>query len=474
VIRNFNIRIFNVHHPIRKVILISGETFMVAVSLLLGTMLWYRASSPIVLNFDYGYYKLFALSILAVLFCQWLDLYDPVHFDGRGHFYFRLLMVLAVPGFLLLGLVVFPVLILDNPSFLLGIAIASISTLGWRSAYQWLAQQPYLRERVYVLGNGEQARRLVRGLEMRPDLGADVVGRSGDMDGVLTRESMASHLLEVTKDRDVHRIIVAMDDRRAAMPTDELLQVRLERGVHIEEATSWLERIEGKIEVDQRNPSWIIFSDGFRFSGSPHIVRGLVSRIIGFIGLLLSLPLIPFIILAIKIDSPGRVFYHQKRVGRGGKVFTCHKFRTMRQDAEADTGPTWADDDDPRITRVGKFLRLSRLDEIPQLWCVLKGDMAFVGPRPERPEFVGWLTKEIPYYVIRHLVRPGITGWAQVNYKYGNTMEDAKEKLRYDLFYMKNASIGLDIWIMFRTVRILLWGAEEHNDEIVRSARPLT
>jgi lipopolysaccharide/colanic/teichoic acid biosynthesis glycosyltransferase len=152
------------------------------------------------------------------------------------------------------------------------------------------------------------------------------------------------------------------------------------------------------------------------------------------------------------------VFYRQKRVGQGGKVFYCYKFRTMRKDAEADTGATWAADDDPRITRVGKFLRSSRLDEIPQLWCVLKGDMSFVGPRPERPEFVEWLSREIPYYGVRHVVRPGITGWAQIGYKYGNTVGDAREKLQYDLFYIKNASVGLDLLILFQTIKIVLLG----------------
>ena len=150
--------------------------------------------------------------------------------------------------------------------------------------------------------------------------------------------------------------------------------------------------------------------------------------------------------------------YKQQRVGRGGLVFYCYKFRTMRPNAEADTGPTWAGDDDPRITRVGKFLRMSRLDEVPQLWNVLRGDMAFVGPRPERPEFVEWLTKEIPYYPVRHVVRPGITGWAQVRYRYGNTVEDAKEKLQYDLFYIKNVSLGLDFLVMFQTIKTVLFG----------------
>jgi lipopolysaccharide/colanic/teichoic acid biosynthesis glycosyltransferase len=176
------------------------------------------------------------------------------------------------------------------------------------------------------------------------------------------------------------------------------------------------------------------------------------------VGLFLALPLLPFVWLAVRLDSSGPVLYRQKRVGLGGRQFYCYKFRTMRQDAEADTGATWAADDDPRITRAGTFLRASRLDEIPQLWCVLKGDMAFVGPRPERPEFVEWLSKEIRYYGVRHVVRPGITGWAQVRYKYGNSLEDAREKLQYDLFYIKNASFGLDILIMFQTIKIVLLG----------------
>jgi lipopolysaccharide/colanic/teichoic acid biosynthesis glycosyltransferase len=160
--------------------------------------------------------------------------------------------------------------------------------------------------------------------------------------------------------------------------------------------------------------------------------------------------------LAIRLDSKGPIFYTQARVGKAGHIFKVVKFRTMRQDAEAENGPQWAGDKDPRVTRVGKFLRSLRLDEIPQLWCVLKGDMAFVGPRPERPEFIERLSKEIPYYGVRHMVRPGLTGWAQVKYKYGSTVADSREKLQYDLFYIKNASIGLDLLIMFQTVKTVL------------------
>jgi sugar transferase (PEP-CTERM system associated) len=283
------------------------------------------------------------------------------------------------------------------------------------------------------------------------------VGWTGSIEGELTRESVVSDLLSQARGAGVHRVIVAMPDRRGTLPVEELLDLRLE-GVRVEEATSWLEKISGRIEVEQLYPSWLIFAEGLRFSAAFRVLRRVLNFSVALIALLVSLPLLPFIVLAVKLGSPGPALYRQQRVGRRGKVFYCYKFRTMRQDAEADTGATWAADDDPRITRVGKFLRASRLDEIPQLWCVLKGDMHFVGPRPERPEFVEWLSKEIPYYVVRHMVRPGITGWAQVQYKYGNTPEDAREKLQYDLFYIKNASIGLDVLIMFQTIKIVLLG----------------
>jgi len=273
----------------------------------------------------------------------------------------------------------------------------------------------------------------------------------------MTRGAIAAHVMELMRGHGVHRVIVGMDYRRGTLPVMDMLQLRL-NGIKIEEATSWLEKISGRIEVDNLYPSWLIFADGFRFSASFMLLRRIIAIAASGVLLLLVLPIIPFVILAIKLDSRGPALYRQKRVGLGGKSFYCYKFRTMRRDAEADTGATWALDDDPRITKIGKFLRTSRLDEIPQLWCVLKGDMSFVGPRPERPEFVEMLAKEIPFYGVRNGVRPGITGWAQVRYKYGNTIADAKEKLQYDLYYIKNMSLGLDIMIMFQTIKIVLLG----------------
>jgi len=237
-----------------------------------------------------------------------------------------------------------------NGSALAGLIILTFTLLGWRAAYSWMVKQPFLRERVYVLGTGERAQRLVRGLREHSALGIEVVGWTGDVEGELTRDTVASHLLGLARGRGVHRVIVAMPDRRGTLPVEELLDLRL-GGVKVEEATSWLERISGRIEVEQLYPSWLIFAEGFRFSGFVRLVRRALNVSVALAGTVISLPLLPFIVLAVKLDSSGPVLYRQQRVGRRGRIFYCYKFRTMRVDAEADTGATWALDDDPRITR---------------------------------------------------------------------------------------------------------------------------
>lgn len=451
------IRLFKVYYPLRTLVLLAGEALIVWASFVLGTMLR-NQDSWLLLNVEGGYVKILAVTAIVLLLSHWLDLYDSASLGKNWEHGLRILLVLGLVALALSAVgFLFPDFMPGNGSALAGLVILTFMLFGWRGAYAWMVKQPFLRERVYVLGTGERAERLVNGLRERSTLGIEVVGWTGNVKGELTRESVATHLLGLARGAGVHRVIVAMPDRRGTLPVEELLDLRL-GGVKVEEATSWLERISGRIEVDQLYPSWLIFAEGFRFSTFFRLVRRLLNFSVALIALLISLPVIPFIVLAVKLGSPGPLLYRQQRVGRRGKVFYCYKFRTMRPDAEADTGATWATDDDPRITRVGKFLRSSRLDEIPQLWCVLKGDMHFVGPRPERPEFVEWLSKEIPYYGVRHVVRPGITGWAQVQYKYGNTLEDAREKLQYDLFYIKNASLGLDLLIMFHTIKIVVLG----------------
>ena len=460
------IRLFNVYYPIRTLVLLIGEALIVSASFLLGTVLVLREDTYYALRNDDGFYKILGVTVLVLLCSHGLDLYDTARLNTKGELYFRLLLLLGVLAFILAGVAKVhpdfllgygPSTVVRSGSSAVGLIILTVALFGWRVGFAWLIQLPILVERVYVLGTGERAQRVVQGLRQNPELGVEIASWTGKMEGAVTRDSVAAHLMEVVHKQKVHRVIVAMPDRRGTIPMRELLDLRL-HGVKIEEATSWLEKISGKIEVENLYPSWLVYGLGFRRSTPFILVRRAISVIISLIGLILALPLIPFIILAIRLDSKGPVFYTQTRVGKGGRLFKVVKFRTMRQDAEAASGPKWAGDHDPRVTRVGKFLRASRLDEIPQLWCVLKGEMAFVGPRPERPEFIEMLSKEIPYYGVRHMVRPGLTGWAQVKYKYGSTVEDAREKLQYDLFYIKNASIGLDLLIMFLTVKIVLLG----------------
>ncbi len=455
------IRLFNVYYPVRTLVLLVVEALVVGCSFLLTVWWQNQETSWILLNVQGGYVKIICVTAIVLMISHGLDLYDSSSVGAKWDQMFRLFTVLGLVAFMLAAVDLVYRYFLPGRIFLpgakWGLVVLTIMLFGWRGVYTWIVQMPYFRERVYVLGTGDRALRLLNGLRQRAELGIEVVGWTGNIEGELKRETVASHLVGLAKENGVHRVIVAMPDRRGTLPVEELLELRLS-GVKVEEATSWLEKISGRIEVEQLYASWLIFTDGFRFSSWFRLVRRVLNFSVALVGLILSLPLLPFIVLAVKLDSPGPALYRQKRVGQRGLTFYCYKFRTMRQDAEADTGATWATDDDPRITRVGRFLRSSRLDEIPQLFCVLKGDMHFVGPRPERPEFVEWLSKEIPYYGVRHVVRPGITGWAQVQYKYGNTLEDAREKLQYDLFYIKNASLGLDILIVFQTIKIVLLG----------------
>jgi sugar transferase (PEP-CTERM system associated) len=453
------VRLFNVYYPVRTLVLVCVETLIVLLSFAVAAWIRLGADSLLVLRTEDGIVKILAIAALSFVCFYYFDLYDPQRLPSSGETYFRVLTVIGILSLFLGALGYFiPDFLLSNDIILFGVTILTVSVLAWRGVYIWLIRQPFLRERVYVLGAGERAERLVEALRARIDLGLDVVGWAGAIgNGSLNREQMASQLVALKEKGAVDHVIVAMSDRRGTMPVRELLDLRLS-GIKVDDATALLEKVSGKIEIHELQPSWLIFSDGFRQNALFMALRRLMSIAISVVCLLATLPLIPVVALAIWLTSEGPILYRQKRVGRNGHIFTCYKFRTMRQDAEADTGATWALDDDPRITRVGRVLRYLRLDEIPQIWNVLKGDMGFVGPRPERPEFVEKLIEQIPYYNLRHIIRPGITGWAQVRYKYGNTLEDARQKLQYDLFYIKNISLGLDFWIMLQTVKVILLG----------------
>jgi sugar transferase (PEP-CTERM system associated) len=261
----------------------------------------------------------------------------------------------------------------------------------------------------------------------------------------------------VVKSANVDRIVVAMGERRGQFPTDKLLQLSLAGRVSIEEGAAFYERITGRVSLGMIRPSWLIFTGPGRKAKLASLSRTVVHRFAALIGALLSLPIVIVTAILIKLDSRGPVFYKQERVGKNGRAFTLIKFRSMKVDAEAD-GPVWASKGDDRTTRIGRIIRKVRVDEIPQFWNILRGEMSFVGPRPERPHFVAQLAQEIPFYEQRHLIAPGLTGWAQIKYPYGASIEDARQKLQYDLFYIKNYSLVFDALILFETIKIILFG----------------
>jgi len=274
-----------------------------------------------------------------------------------------------------------------------------------------------------------------------------------------------SGLPELTNGRELHdylrregitKVIVSFSERRGAFPVDEILQCRMS-GIDVVDAITFYESMNRKLFIESITPSWFIFSQGFRISSSRRIFKRALDVAGASVGLLLLAPFFPLFAALIKLDSPGPVFFRQVRVGEGDRLFTIFKLRTMRQDAEASTGAVWAQKNDPRVTKLGTFLRKSRIDELPQLINVIKGEMSLVGPRPERPEFVQDLKKEIPFYSERHYMKPGVTGWAQVKYPYGASLEDAIEKLRYDLYYIKNYSVLFDIRVILLTIGVVVF-----------------
>jgi sugar transferase (PEP-CTERM system associated) len=259
----------------------------------------------------------------------------------------------------------------------------------------------------------------------------------------------------IVRSRGVDRVVVSLADARGKLPMDKLLEMKLD-GVSFDHLASVYEELTGKIAVENLRPSWLIFSSGFRKSRLVHSAKRALDVAAALVGLVLAAPIMAIVAIVVKLTSDGPALYRQQRVGVQGRVFNVVKFRSMRQDAEAATGAVWASKNDRRITAAGRFLRRTRLDELPQLWNVLIGDMSLVGPRPERPEFVRQLTEQIPFYGQRHVIRPGLTGWAQVRYTYGSSVEDAMEKLQYDLYYIKNLSIPLDLFVIFSTVKTVI------------------
>jgi len=391
------------------------------------------------------------------------DLYNFRVLAERREVFLRLLQALGSAA-LVLALLYYwlPALVIGRGVFLLVAAFVILAVGGWRAVCEWVTGRIGYRERLLLVGTSAATVALAKELHDRRELGVNIVGfidpdpaRVGAPvfnPGVL---GTVDDIPRIIRTHGVDRVVVSLADARGRLPMDRLLEMKLD-GVAFDHLASVYEEYTGKIAVENLRPSWLIFSEGFRKGRLVGSVKRAMDVVVAAIGLVLSLPLMGVIAVAIKLTSPGPVLFRQARVGRGGRVFTLYKFRSMREDAEVGTGAVWAREDDERVTPVGRILRRMRLDELPQFWNVLRGDMSLVGPRPERPEFVKELTRRIPFYGQRHTVKPGLTGWAQVRYRYGSSVDDALEKLQYDLFYIKNLSLALDLFILFKTVQIVV------------------
>jgi len=412
-----------------------------------------------------GLVKALLLAGITQACLYYADLYDLRVVSDRRELFIRLLQALGAASFILAGVYYWlPAIFIGRGVFTIAVVLIVALVGGWRLLYDWIGRHVAPRERLLIVGTSAAAVSLARELyERHQELGVKIVGfvdpdpsRVGTPlinPGVI---GAIEDIPAIVKAHHVDRVVVSLADARGKLPMDKLLEMKLQRSVTFDHLASVYEEYTGKIAIENLRPSWLIFSEGFRSTRFGRAVKRGLDLVCGAVGLALLAPVMALVALAVRLTSPGPVLYHQARVGRNGRVFLVHKFRSMRTDAEAKTGAVWAQSNDTRVTSVGRFLRRARLDELPQLWNVLKGDMSMVGPRPERPEFVSRLTEQIPFYGLRHGVRPGVTGWAQVRYTYGASVEDALQKLQYDLFYIKHVTVAFDLFILFSTIKTVL------------------
>lgn len=462
-------RIFNHYVSLKSLFMMLLESLIITLSLVFAAELrfWNRPS-------EFASYIAFpefavqlSIVVIVCLLCFYCnDLYNLTSGFTSVDSILRIEQALGTAS-LLLGLLyfLFPGLLLSRGVFLIGMLLAAGFLILGRKFLDsaWRLTAPV--ERVAILGTGPLAIDVARELAKRGDLnlklegfvsttepapgdapifGFPVLGSTPNLEALALRCGLS-------------RIIVALEDRRGALPTRQLVTLRV-GGLRIDDAPTALSSLTGRVSLRAVRPSWFVFSEGFRRSRWHELLKRVLDLSAGLVGLLISLPVMAVVALAVRLDSKGPVIYRQTRVGRKNELFELLKFRSMRVDAEEQSGAQWASQNDPRVTRIGGFLRKYRFDELPQFVNVIRGDMSFVGPRPERPCFVETLREQIPYYDERHSARPGITGWAQVSYPYGSSVEDAAQKLEYDLFYLKNMSLTFDLAIIFQTIRIVLGG----------------
>ncbi len=408
-------------------------------------------------------------AIFVAVLCQLIffinDLYSIESQLSLSSIILRIIIALATCSLALaLFYLVFPSLELSKGLFLYTILISLVLITFWRVIYNWMMGKINPTQRIIIYGTGSTATMIANAVIEEGNPKYRIEGFAGENIDAHDRKLMGfkifnaqKNLLKVIAEKKINEIVVAFSQRRGVFPVNTLLNCKL-RGVQVVDLPDFYEKLTGKILIKDLRPSWLIFSAGFKQTSAYKLFKRVSDIVTSVCGLLLASPIMLITVILIKLDSPGPVLFKQDRVGQYGKPFVLMKFRSMKFGAEEKTGPVWAQENDSRITRVGKVLRKLRIDELPQLLNVLRGEMSFVGPRPERPYFIEKLQQRIPYYTQRLTVKPGITGWAAVKFQYSSSIEGAVEKLQYDLYYIKNISLFLDLLIILKTIQVIIIG----------------
>jgi len=452
------IKVLNQYFPGRLLVLLVTENLLImliwgAVAIQYG--IWDGRTYPALI------WRAMAATAICQLCLYYADGYDLRSLGSRGEVFFRLIQALGAATLLLaISLPFIPDIGQNERVVEVSILASTVALLIWRLALDGLTRAYGVSKKILLVGSSEAIRKLAREVRGRPDLPFDILGVVAENEARptipgLSQLGLLTALESIIEQSRPDMLIIGLQERRQVLPTKMLVRKRTE-GLRIEEASTLYQKVTGKIPVESISPSALIFSDGFVQSPFRAVYSRLLSIVGATVGLILFGPLMLLVSLAIKLDSKGPVLYGQTRVGKHGQLFEILKFRTMFVDAETRSGPVWAQETDPRITRVGRVIRKLRVDELPQFLNLLYGHMKFVGPRPERPHFVAHLAEQIPYYDLRHTVRPGLTGWAQVQYNYGNTLEDAHIKLQYDFYYLRHWSLWLDLHIILQTIGVVL------------------
>lgn len=457
------IRFFHTYFPARTLFLGISEALLITTAFVIATFARLGASDAnLMLNYEQGFLKISVVAVIFILCMYYFDLYDSLVLSNRREVLTRLVQVLGTVC-IMLALLYFaiPTLQLGRGIFVMGFVLVAFLLFVWRRIFLMVNTMPQFAQRALILGDSPLANALIGEIESRKELGIRVAAHLREMENgenayaSLSEAERFEALSKQVESYRASRIIVAMSERRGKLPVEALLQLKAS-GVQVQDGAEVYEAITGKVPLESLRLSWLLFSPSFYVSRPLLVYKRVFSFMISLFCLIVASPIMAIAAIAIRLDSPGPIIFKQKRVGAGGKLFTLYKFRTMVDGADQDHNFRPAEKTDGRFTRVGMWLRRARIDELPQLVNILRGDMYFVGPRPFVQNQEEECLAKIPYYRQRWSVKPGATGWAQVNRGYCATIEDNSEKLAYDLFYIKNISIGLDLLIMFKTLKTLL------------------